>query len=115
MTYTFPFTLGGVELSEDDSILKGAKAINLNYFLDSTTEEDLRRGLNWEVSFQQIVGGTVPSLADLKVAWISSLTLEVELEKNTNSAIPFFRFVFTLMQCKSLDFFPHHCPGKNQS
>ena len=95
MTYTFPFTLGGVELSEDDSILKGAKAINLNYFLDSTTAEDLRRGLNWEVSFQQIVGGTVSSLADLKVTWISSLTLEVELEKNTNSAIPFFRFVCT--------------------
>ena len=40
--YTFPFALGGMDVSEDN-ILRSAKAISLNYFLDSTTEDDLRR------------------------------------------------------------------------
>ena len=52
---------------------------------------------------------TVPQLADLKVDWISSLTLEVELEKNTNSAIPFFSFnvglmiIFCVVTCMMAD------------
>ena len=40
MIYILAFNLGGVELSDDKSIMTGAKAVNLNYFLDSTTGEN---------------------------------------------------------------------------
>ena len=41
--YTFPFALGGMDVVPEENILRSAKAISLNYFLDSTTEDDLRR------------------------------------------------------------------------
>ena len=45
MIYILASNLGGVTLSKDKSILIGAEAINLNYFLDSTNEEnDIRSG-----------------------------------------------------------------------
>ena len=40
MIYILASNLGGVTLSKDKSILIGAEAINLNYFLDSTNEEN---------------------------------------------------------------------------
>ena len=43
MVYILAFNLGGVELSDDKSIMTGAKAVNLNYFLDSTTGENEKR------------------------------------------------------------------------
>ena len=43
VVYTFPFSVGGLQLSEDQSILLGAKAIKLIYFLDSTADDNARR------------------------------------------------------------------------
>ena len=40
MIYFLASNLGGVILSKDKSIMIGAEAINLNYFLDSTNEEN---------------------------------------------------------------------------
>ena len=40
MIYILASNLGGVTLSKDKSIMIGAEAINLNYFLDSTNEEN---------------------------------------------------------------------------
>ena len=40
MIYFLASNLGGVTLSKDKSIMIGAEAINLNYFLDSTNEEN---------------------------------------------------------------------------
>lgn len=46
------------------------------------------RGTKWEAEFLKNVESNAP--ADVEVLRFSSLTLEVELENNTNSVLPFF-------------------------
>lgn len=94
--YMFPFFMGGLEVDDED-ILVSAKAILLSYFLDTTTPEDAAKGKKWESAFLQVVGQNSHKLPDIKVYHLSSLTLEEELENNTNSVIPFFSFNVGLM------------------
>ena len=97
--YVFPFTMGGIEVDKENETLVSVKALNLNYFLDTSTDEDAAKGLKWESAFLQVVAANAPKLPDIVVYRLSSLTLEAELEKNTNSVIPFFSFNVGLMIC----------------
>lgn len=53
------------------------------------------RGQAWERAFLDLVG-SVP-FDHIKVARFSSLTLEIELENNTNSVMPYFSINIAIM------------------
>nr|XP_040578462.1 LOW QUALITY PROTEIN: patched domain-containing protein 3-like [Lepeophtheirus salmonis] len=92
--YTFNFFFGGVIL-RNDSTIKSVTAVSLFYFLNSQTSKDIERGAKWEGMFLATV--EAQSFSYIKVARFSSLTLEVELENNTNSVIPFFALNIGIM------------------
>lgn len=85
---TFPFFSGGIELNEEDHTISSIKVIALNYFLNSATIEDSDKGLLWEAAYLSAVAAK--NFSHITVARFSSLTLEKELEENTNSVIPYF-------------------------
>ena len=84
---TFNFFVGGVELNED-STLKSVKIIALNYFLNSARDDDVKIGSKWEDAFLDFFSKL--ELSELKIIRFSSLSMERELENNTNSVIPYF-------------------------
>eukprot|EP00093_Oithona_nana_P004609 04609.XXX_235761_239797_1 [CDS] Oithona nana genome sequencing. len=84
---TFNFFVGGVELNED-STMKSVKIIALNYFLNSAADADIKIGSKWEDAFLDFFSKL--ELSELKIIRFSSLSLERELENNTNSVIPYF-------------------------
>ena len=104
--FTFPMFFGGIHLSEINTIEK-VEAVSLAYFLDSSEEWKKDRGLLWEDAFLKTV--KVQNLPHLNVTRFSSVTLEQELEENTNSVIPYFSLnigimvVFCIITCMMTD------------
>lgn len=104
--YTFPMYFGGIELSEINTIDKAA-ALSLTYFLDAQEDWQIARGSAWEASFLATV--SAQNLPNIKITRFSSLTLEQELEENTNSVIPYFSLnigvmiVFCILTCMMTD------------
>ncbi|XP_059085316.1 patched domain-containing protein 3-like isoform X2 [Tigriopus californicus] len=90
----FPFFAGGIQISKTHTI-NSIYVVSLNYFLKSGTKEDMNRGQAWERAFLDLVG-SVP-FDHIKVARFSSLTLEIELENNTNSVMPYFSINIAIM------------------
>jgi hypothetical protein len=104
--YTFPFFTGGVSLSEDSTIVD-MKVLALNYFLDSTTEANIMIGSKWEDAFLELIARQ--NMPDIEIVRFSSLSMERELEDNTNSVIPFFSLnlgvmiAFCIVTCMMTD------------
>eukprot|EP00095_Tigriopus_kingsejongensis_P010659 maker-scaffold627_size122700-snap-gene-0.37 protein:Tk10659 transcript:maker-scaffold627_size122700-snap-gene-0.37-mRNA-1 annotation:"hypothetical protein AaeL_AAEL001299" len=90
----FPFFCGGIEITEHYTIAS-IYVISLNYFLASGTAFDMERGKIWEKTFLDTI--ETLEFEHIKVARFSSLTLEIELEENTNSVIPFFSVNIAIM------------------
>ena len=60
----------------------------INYFLNSAADADVKIGSKWEDAFLDFFSKL--ELSELKIIRFSSLSLERELENNTNSVIPYF-------------------------
>ena len=110
--YPFPMYLGGFALSEDEeysNIIEGVEAVSLFYFLDTSEEWMVRRGSRWEAAFLASVQAAEAVLPSLRIYRFTSLTLEQELEENTNSVIPYFALnigimvVFCILTCMMTD------------
>lgn len=103
-----PFALffGGFNLTEAFTI-DSVEAVSLNYFLDVSEEWMIQRGAVWEAAFLATMKAL--KLPHIVVDRFSSLTLEVELEDNTNSVIPYFSLnigimvVFCIVTCMMAD------------
>jgi len=104
--YTFPQFFGGTTLSEIGTI-EDVQALSLTYFLDAQEKWMVGRGAVWEAHFLAKV--KAQDLPNIKVHRFSSLTLEQELEENTNSVIPYFSLnigimiLFCIMTCMMTD------------
>ena len=104
--FTFPMFLGGFNLS-DTNIIDSVEAISLFYFLDTTDEWMVERGAAWEASFLATVAAQ--QLPEISIYRFTSLTLEMELEDNTNSVIPYFSLnigimvIFCIVTCMMTD------------
>ena len=104
--YTFPMYFGGIELSEINTI-DSAAALSLIYFLDAGEDWQVERGSTWEAAFLATV--KAQHLPNINVTRFSSLTLEQELEENTNSVIPYFSLnigimiIFCIVTCMMTD------------
>jgi predicted RND superfamily exporter protein len=100
--------LGGFTLdTEDANTIESVEAISLFYFLDTTEEWMVKRGSSWEAAFLATVKEA--RLPNLRVYRFTSLTLEQELEENTNSVLPYFALnigimiIFCILTCMMTD------------
>ena len=104
--YAFPMYFGGVNVSEINTI-ESVEAMSLTYFLDAQEDWMVERGSAWEASFLAAVEAQL--LPNIVVNRFTSLTLEQELEENTNSVIPYFSLnigimiVFCIVTCMMTD------------
>lgn len=104
--FTFPMFFGGFKLSDVNTI-ESIDAVSLTYFIDTTEEWMVKRGSQWEAQFLATV--KAQSLPNIVIDRFSSLTLEVELEDNTNSVIPYFSLnigimvIFCILTCMMTD------------
>ena len=91
----FAIFAGGVKLNEEDSTLEEFNILALNYFLYSASDKDIKLGSKWEDAFLELIAAQ--DLPDIEIIRFSSLSMERELENNTNSVIPYFSFNLALM------------------
>ena len=104
--FTFPMFFGGFEFSDINTI-ESVDALSLIYFLDTTDKWMMERGSTWEATFLATV--KEQNFPNINVFRFSSLTLEVELEENTNSVIPYFSLnigimiIFCIVTCMMTD------------
>ncbi|XP_023215985.1 patched domain-containing protein 3-like [Centruroides sculpturatus] len=93
--YTFYAAyLGGVQV-DDLGFVDTAKAISLMYFLDDSTKKKINQANIWEDEFLQVVGNE--EFQTISVARFTSRALAQELEKNTESVLPFFSVTILIM------------------
>lgn len=98
--------LGGVETDENGNIIN-ASAANLMYYLDWSTPRSESMARLWEATFLE----TVESLEfeSISLAMFVSNTLTKELQKNTQSVVPFLSLtlvimlVFSIVTCMMAD------------
>ena len=91
---TFPLVAGGIELKEDYTI-ESIYVASLTYFVKSQSKDDLDCGAKWEDAF--LAAAASFPLRHIVVARSSSLTLEMELEANTKSVVPYFSLNIGIM------------------
>ncbi|KAK7866832.1 hypothetical protein R5R35_006010 [Gryllus longicercus] len=95
--HTFPVFFGGTVVSEDDIILE-VPSVQLVYFVTADTKRQDARGAAWEERFLEVVGEADRHLfKHISVARFASRTLDIELERNTRTVIPYFSTTFIIM------------------
>ena len=92
---TFPLVAGGIRLDKDNHTIESIYIASLSYFIRSQSREDLDYGAKWENAFLAAVSSV--TLRYISVARSSSLTLEMELEANTKSVVPYFSLNIGIM------------------
>lgn len=104
---TFPSFTGDLTLNPEDSTVAEIKYIALNYFLNSATDFDVKMGTKWEDAFLKLVQSQ--DLPAIDIIRFASLSMERELENNTNSVVPFFALnlgvmiTFCIVTCMMTD------------
>ncbi|XP_064118928.1 patched domain-containing protein 3-like isoform X2 [Macrobrachium nipponense] len=93
-TYVFPLFFGGVELS-NSSTITSAKALSITYWLKSNHKKEDQDAAEWENALLDALEKR--NFETIEVARFVSRTLETELEKNTNSVIPYFGITVAIM------------------
>merc|ERR1719384_2603894 len=85
------------------------KYLALNYFLTSATDFDVKTGTKWEDAFLTLMESSQDWAPNIEIFRFSSLSMERELENNTNSVIPFFSLnlgvmiAFCIVTCMMTD------------
>ena len=103
----FPMYFGGIAVSNLTNTIESVEALSLTYFLDAQEPWMVERGSAWEALF--FASMEAQDLPNIIVNRFSSLTLEQELEENTNSVIPYFSLnigimiVFCIVTCMMTD------------
>ena len=104
----YPITMffGGIKLDDINSVTH-VDAVSLAYFLNSAQDEDLDRGHEWENNFLETVAKH--KYKHIKVKRFGSVTLEQELEDNTETIKPYFGLnigimvIFCIFTCMMTD------------
>ncbi|KAL1137711.1 hypothetical protein AAG570_009407 [Ranatra chinensis] len=96
--HTFPVYFGGTVIS-DDGIIISVPSLQLVYFVNADTKYQDARGAKWEEAFLDNVGRAEDGgrFKYISTARFASRTLDIELEKNTQSVVPYFGSTFVIM------------------
>ncbi|XP_066995806.2 patched domain-containing protein 3 isoform X1 [Anabrus simplex] len=100
--HTFPVFFGGTVVSDDDIIIE-VPSVQLVYFVTADTKRQDARGAAWEERFLEVVGEADKHLfKHISIARFASRTLDIELERNTRTVIPYFSTTFIIMAVFSI-------------
>ncbi|XP_075237604.1 patched domain-containing protein [Lycorma delicatula] len=101
--HTFPVYFGGTVVS-GDGIIISVPSLQLVYFVTADTPIQDSRGARWEEAFIDAVGKAEDSglFKYISTARFASRTLDIELEKNTQSVVPYFGSTFIIMAAFSV-------------
>ncbi|KAK9502160.1 hypothetical protein O3M35_012746 [Rhynocoris fuscipes] len=96
--HIFPVYFGGPVVS-DDGIIISVPSLQLAYFVNADSKYQDARGAEWEEAFLDAVGKAEDSgvFQYISTARFASRTLDIELEKNTQSVVPYFGSTFIIM------------------
>lgn len=95
--HAFPVYFGGSEV-DGEGLITRVPSVQLVYFAKADTKAQDVKGAAWEDRFLEVVGEADADLFQhISVARFASRTLDVELERNTRSIVPFFSSTFAIM------------------
>ncbi|XP_070168172.1 patched domain-containing protein 3 [Polyergus mexicanus] len=96
--HLLPVFFGGSVLN-DDLTVKSVPSIQLGYFIKVDSPQQDEIGAAWEEAFLEIVGKAEDGGAfkHISIARFASRTLELELEANTKTVVPYFTSTFIIM------------------
>ncbi|KAG8237793.1 hypothetical protein J437_LFUL015070 [Ladona fulva] len=96
--HAFPVFFGGTSVSDEGTILK-VPSLQLVYFVTADTKRQDEIGAAWEEAFLKAVGEAEDSglFHHISTARFASRTLDLELERNTHTVVPFFGTTFVVM------------------
>ncbi|XP_077994624.1 patched domain-containing protein 3-like [Glandiceps talaboti] len=87
--------LGGVDLHDDGETIKSTEAMQLFYFLRHSSVEEDKRSKAWEIEFLNKMAEYKSD--DVKIAYFTSQTQELELAESSLSVIPRFSITFSVL------------------
>lgn len=84
---------------DEDGLITRVPALQLVYFITADTKAQDERGSVWEEAFLDAVGKAEDSgrFLYISTARFGSRTLDIELENNTRTVVPYFSSAFILM------------------
>ncbi|XP_014293320.1 patched domain-containing protein 3 [Halyomorpha halys] len=96
--HIFPVYFGGPVVSED-GVIEKVPSLQLAYFVNADSKYQDSRGAAWEDAFLEAVGKAEESgrFEYISTARFASRTLDIELERNTQSVVPYFGSTFIIM------------------
>ncbi|OQR70996.1 patched domain-containing protein 3-like [Tropilaelaps mercedesae] len=100
--------LGATKIDENGHVVY-AEAINMFYYVESSTRKSRLRAEQWEMDFLKEVPGFCDQLEYVGCAYFTSLSLTQELEHNTTNVVPYFSITvfimlaFTVSTCLMVD------------
>ncbi|XP_015605307.1 patched domain-containing protein 3 [Cephus cinctus] len=97
-THLFPVYFGGSVITEDMTI-ETVPSVQLAYFIAADNKRQDAIGAAWEEAFLDAVGNAEDSglFKHISTARFASRTLELELEANTKTVVPYFSSTFAIM------------------
>lgn len=93
----FPGGLLGAIQTNDDGEVIFSEAINMFYYLESSTRKKRLRAEQWENDFLKAVPAFCEQLEYAQCAYFTSLSLTQELEHNTTNVVPYFSITVFIM------------------
>ncbi|XP_020285051.1 patched domain-containing protein 3 isoform X2 [Pseudomyrmex gracilis] len=98
-SHLFPVYFGGTVLNPVDHTIKSVPSVQLAYFITVDSPRQDAIGAAWEEAFLDVVGKAEDGGAfkHISIARFASRTLELELEANTKTIVPYFTSTFIIM------------------
>ncbi|XP_032673753.1 patched domain-containing protein 3 [Odontomachus brunneus] len=93
----FPVFFGGTVI--DNGVIKSVPSVQLAYFITVDSPRQDAIGAAWEEAFLEVIGKVEDEGAfkHISTARFASRTLELELEANTKTVVPYFASTFIIM------------------
>ncbi|XP_071554205.1 patched domain-containing protein 3 [Temnothorax nylanderi] len=94
----------GGSVVNDDSIIESTPSVQLAYFITAGSPRQDAIGAAWEEAFLEVVGKAEDGgvFKHISTARFASRTLELELEANTKTVVPYFASTFIIMSLFSV-------------
>lgn len=101
--HLLPVFFGGSVLN-DDLTVESVPSLQLGYFIKVDNPQQNAIGAAWEEAFLEVVGKAEDGGAfkHISIARFASRTLELELEANTKTVVPYFSSTFIIMALFSI-------------
>ncbi|XP_015116458.1 patched domain-containing protein 3 [Diachasma alloeum] len=98
-SHIFPLYFGGSIINPEDSTIDSVPSVQLGYFVAVDNKRQDAVGGAWEEAFLNTLGAAEDDkvFKHISVARFASKTLELELEANTKTVVPYFASTFAMM------------------